>query len=384
MTGGTAMRARRAGAVLRESAEMARSSPVMSIMTILAVAAMCAAVLLTQGRAVGAREAVADTLDSAGSRTIVVYADPRAGVTTDVIGRIAPIDQVAWFGVFGQAADVTATAVPGGLKVPARAVYRTSDAPSGHDGEGHDGELGVPPTTPLPGQDAYASAQAMDRLGLVAGFGSVSAVDGGSLGVVGTLDTPAQLAFMEPLILVPTAATGDEPVGAVVLVAKTAQDVPVLADTVVSVLGVRDPESITVTTSRQLAELQAIVGDTLGTFGSTLVVGVLVLTALLVGSLLFGLVMMRRKDFGRRRALGASQPLLVALLLVQVAILAAMGAVVGTTAAGAVLIVSQDPVAPPRFVLAVALLAVVTAVVGGIAPAVAAARRDPLHEMRVP
>lgn len=379
MTGGTALGARRAGAVLRESAEMARSSPVMSIMTILAVAAMCAAVLLTQGRAVGVREAVADTLDSAGSRTIVVYADPSAGVTTDVIGRIAPIDQVAWFGVFGHAADVTSASVPDGVKVPVRAVYRAPGAPSVRDDE-----LGALGRTPLPGQDAYASAQAMDRLGLVAGFGPVAAIKGGSLGVVGPLDTPEYLAFMEPLVLVPTEATGAEPVGAVVVVADTAQDVTVLTDTVVSVLGVSDPDSITVTTSRQLAELQAVVGDTLGAFGSTLVLGILVLTALLVGGLLFGLVMMRRKDFGRRRALGASQPLLVALLLVQVALLAAMGAIVGTAAAGTILVVSGDPVAPPRYMLAVALLAVVTAVVGGIAPAVAAARRDPLHELRVP
>jgi len=100
--------------------------------------------------------------------------------------------------------------------------------------------------------------------------------------------------------------------------------------------------------------------------------------------LLSGLVMMRRKDFGRRRALGASRGLIVALLLVQTAQLAVAGVVAGLIAACSVLLLSGDPVPTAEFSAALGVLAVAAATAAAAPPAVLASRRDPVRELRVP
>jgi putative ABC transport system permease protein len=122
----------------------------------------------------------------------------------------------------------------------------------------------------------------------------------------------------------------------------------------------------------------------LGSFGRNLVIVIFALTALLVAAILYGLVMLRRKDFGRRRALGASQSLIVAILLTQMAVLSVIGAILGSAGAAIGLIATGDPLPSWDFFTAVCILATVTGLVAALAPALAAARRDPLKELRVP
>jgi putative ABC transport system permease protein len=94
--------------------------------------------------------------------------------------------------------------------------------------------------------------------------------------------------------------------------------------------------------------------------------------------------MLRRKDFGRRRALGASQGLIILLLLLQMTALGLIGAVVGTAVAVAVLVASGDPLPSVGFITAIDVLAISVAVLAAILPALAAARREPIAELRVP
>lgn len=350
---------------------MGWSSPVTALVTVLAVAAMCLAVLLTQGRAVGARDAVVSTLDDAGSRTIVVRAESEAGLTTAVLERIARIDGVSWFGSFGQATDVTA--VDGSAKVPARAWWGGSpDA------------LDLPADTPLPGEDAYASTSALDQLGLLDGYGEVRTTEGIGYGVAGAFNPPPQLRAFEPLLLIPQTPHGTEEVRLLVIVAATPAQVEPVATTVAGTLAATDPQAVSIAVSEELAGLQSSVNARLSGFTTVLVAGILLLTGVLVAVLQLGLVMIRRKDFGRRRALGASQGLVMALLLVQTTLLSAVGALVGILIAVVVLLLAEDPVAGPAYVGAVGILAIVTAVLGTLLPAVVAARRDPLYELRVP
>jgi hypothetical protein len=63
-----------------------------------------------------------------------------------------------------------------------------------------------------------------------------------------------------------------------------------------------DPGSVTVETSQQLADIRAAISGELGAHGRATVLGILATSALLVAANLLGLVVMRRKDFGRRRA----------------------------------------------------------------------------------
>lgn len=98
---------------------------------------------------------------------------------------------------------------------------------------------------------------------------------------------------------------------------------------------------------------------------------------------MYGLVMIRRKDYGRRRALGATRALIIALIVVRTAT-SLVGALAGSVAALIVLLVGRDPAPAIDFVVAVGLLAIASGVLGSLPPAIAASHRDPLTELRVP
>lgn len=129
---------------------------------------------------------------------------------------------------------------------------------------------------------------------------------------------------------------------------------------------------------------RSLIEGQLGAFSRWLVIGVLALTGSLVAALLYGLVMMRRKDFGRRRALGATRGLIVALLLAQTGVLAAAGIAIGMLGATIALIAMGDPFPGWAFSAALVVLSLSTALTAATIPALVASRRDPITELRVP
>ena len=70
-------------AVVREALATSWAQPVASVVTIVMVAGMCATVLLTTGRTVGAEQAVISSIDSAGTRSIIVRAETSREVGGD-------------------------------------------------------------------------------------------------------------------------------------------------------------------------------------------------------------------------------------------------------------------------------------------------------------
>lgn len=366
---------RRALSILREALASAFSQPVASLVTIVIVAGMCATVLLTTGRTVGAEQAVISSIDTAGTRSIIVRADPGAGLDSSVIERIANLEGVEWAGALGTAQDATNALVPSGIKVPIRFLW-SRDL----------GRLAIPSATALPNGTAWASRSALEKLGMVDGFGGISADDGATYSVAGRIETPDFLAMFEPLVLVPQSQNPESPaqVSALVVIASRPDLVAPVAQAVQSVLAVDDPTKINVTTSESLATLRALVQGQLGSFGRNLVIVIFALTAILVAAILYGLVMLRRRDFGRRRALGASRGLIVGLLLTQTAFLSLIGASAGTVIALISLKVTGDPLPGLEFLIALDVLAIVVGVLAALVPAIVASRRDPLKELRVP
>jgi putative ABC transport system permease protein len=363
-------------AILREALATAKSQPVASLVSIVMVAGMCATVLLTTGRTVGAEQAVLGSIDSAGTRSIVVRAEGDAGLDTSVLERLAGIDGIEWAGAFGPAADAANALVPDGTRVPVRLVWGD-----------HLEQLGIPTHQSIENRTAWASDLALEQLGLADGFGGISSPQGADYAIGGEVLVPDYLQFLEPLVVVPqSAAVGgaSAPVSVLVVIAERPDLVAPVSKTVQSLLGVDDVTKVTVTTSQSLATLRALVEGQLGTFGRGLVVVIFTLTAILVATILYGLVMLRRKDFGRRRALGASRRLIVGLLLTQMALLSGAGAIVGSAAAAIALAITRDPLPNPEFFAAVGVLAIAVGVVAAVVPAAAAARRDPLRELRVP
>lgn len=354
--------------MIREVVAAARSQPVASILTLLLVAGMCLAVLLTAGRTVGAREAVLGSIDDASSRQLVILADSTAGLSSGVVERIrghAMVESV--FGL-GPATDVRNAAFEGGGRVAVRTLYQ--DAGNG---------LGLPWT-----QDLILSPRALADLSFILPVGSTQDDDGIIRGVGGVLPSISALEPFEPLALEVHPTTGNEDLSLLVVTAHSVGEVEPVEIFVRSVLDAQDNSGLSVRSSPAIAELRNTIEGQLGSFGAGLVAAILLTTGLLVAAVLYGLVMLRRKDYGRRRALGATRGLIIVLVLGQVLYLGIVGALTGTVAASAALAFSGDPLPPLPYLAAVDILAVTTALLAAVLPAVSAAGRDPLHELRVP
>lgn len=358
-------------ALLREALASAWGRPIVAALTTLMVAGMCVAVLMTQGRAVGTQQAILGSLDDAGTRALIIRASQSAGLDLSMLERLDGVSSIESASAYGPATDAVNSAVPGGARVAHRDAYG----------------LDVPGVPDLDGI-AVASAAARERLGFRDMLGSVTMTDGREAAVVAGFEAPDGLEFLEPLLLTPhqvdPATASQTPITTVVVVAATAADVVPLTEFVISVLDVADPTGVTIETSAELAELRGVVEGQLSGDAQTLTAAIFALAAALVAAVTTALVMMRRRDYGRRRALGASQRLIVGLVLLQSAVLAVIGSLLGAVASFVTLQTMASPQPGLPYYAAVCTLAVAISVLASVLPAAWAARREPAHELRVP
>lgn len=360
------------GSLLAEALRIARAQPVTTTVTAVIVAAVCAVIMSTTGQTVAIERDVLGQIDDAGTRTIVIEdTEGRAELDPGTVGRLEALAGVEWAVGFGAARDVRPAGLNGAPAVPIR---------------GYFGELPASVvTTPWDVQPgtALAGVEAINALGFATAAGPVEhiASDERQVGVVGWLTAEAPLEFMNRAIL--TVAEPDEVVVRIIVLARTAEEVPRLAEAIPAVLDPADRSSIAIRTSDTLVQVRAAVQGELGTWGRNVVTVVLgaglVLTALNV----FGAVTTRRRDFGRRRALGASRLDIIVLVTAQTVATAAIGAVAGITVGSVVVqrILGTAPTA--EFGTAVGVLAVIAAAIAAVPPAVIAAYRDPVRILRV-
>jgi putative ABC transport system permease protein len=371
----TRARRPRIRAVVSESLATATTEPVGTALTVLVTAALCLAVLLTTGRTVGSERLVLSTIDAGGTRSMIVRAEPPAMLDSTVVDRLTRLESVDWVGAFGPAVDMRNARTPAATNVAVRTLY--TPAP---------GELDIPMTNTSSQSAVLASERALELLGLPDAAGAVRTADGVDQPVTGRIAVPDFLTFLEPLAVNPRApqAGSGEPVAVVVVVADHPSSVAALAEAVTASLAVNDTTQVSITTSEALATLRTVIKGQLGGFGRALVLAVFSVLTIVVAALMYGLVMIRRKDYGRRRALGATRALIIALIVVRTAATSLVGALVGSVAASIVLLVGRDPAPAIDFVVAVGLLAIASGVLGSLPPAIAASHRDPLTELRVP
>lgn len=355
-----------------EAVASARSQAVTSVLTILVVLGMVLAVMLTTGRTVASEQQIIGSIDATGTRAIVVDAGAGSGLTSSVLGRLSEIEGIEWAGGFSQATDGTNARIPGGAKAPIRYVYTD-----------HPERLGLPAGGTQHDVLAWASDRGFEALGMKDLVGTVALTNGAVIGTGGTLRTPDYLKDLEPLILVPGSGSESE-IALLIVVADAPELVKPVTEAVVSLLGVNDVTGIKVQASEELLELRALIQGQLGSFSRGIVLVMLAITGALVGIILFGLVMLRRRDFGRRRALGATRSFVVAMLLVQTLVLAVAGSVFGMVTSCVILLLNGDPLPSLEFGASLLVLSLGTTVLAAVVPAVVASRRDPLHELRVP
>ena len=354
-------------AVGREAMASALSQRLQTLITALVVAAMCVAVLLTAGLTAATRQAVLSAIDDVGTRTITVTATANAGLDTDILNQLGSIADIATIAAFGPAMDATNPAAPR-TPVAVRALWTDPT------------NLAIPSG----GEQAWASDQALRDLGMPDRIGNLRTSRGAEILVAGRFSPPEQLAGLEPLVVVPTHTTSPQPIAVLVITTTDAAAVAPVAEVVGSLLRDLPADKVKVATSQQLAQLRGVIEADLQGRSRDQVLMIIGAAGVLVATVGSVMAMLRRKDYGRRRALGASQALIVALVLVQTAIVGAASAVIATLACTVALAIKSVPIPGLEFITAVPVLAVATAIVAAAAPAALAANRDPLTELRVP
>ncbi|WP_029541931.1 FtsX-like permease family protein [Serinicoccus profundi] len=363
--------------VLREAAATAWAAKVPSALVLLLVAVMCAATIATVGRTAAAEQQLVDRLDEAGSRVLSVADARGAGLLPPTvvdqarslstvergIGALIPVDVVN--GVIGQ----------GGTRVPAWGMHGDLSAVAELTGG----------RWPGPGE-AIVTGTAMEQLGMEDPVGwlalaSTTVVDDWS--VVGSF-TPRE-PFDDYATGVLYVAPADQPLDTLHVVLADASAAQTTQSQVVALVSPPTPDALTVTSPVSLAELQAQVTGDLAAFGATLLLGVLGGGALLVAIVVLADVLVRRKDLGRRRALGATRVTIVGLVVGRTLLPALLGAGLGVGAGlFAVSRIGTGVAPPPDFSIATATLALVAAVIAAVPPAVYAATRDPVRVLRTP
>lgn len=360
---------------IREALAMILSQPVVSVLTLALIAGMSATVVLTSGRTAAAERDLLAKIDEASSRAVVVRAEPKAGLGYDVVDKLSRVQDVEWVGAFGPARDATNGTTGSDVAVAVRSLVATSLEP-----------LGLPTDTiPL---GCYATTQALDLLGMPDASGYLTTGDGEACAVTGRLTSQTFLEPFEPLVVQPTQhPTGTQQadgVALVVILARDPEHVAAVAAVAGQLVAPIDASGITVDASPEIGRLRDLVQEQLQGFGRSLTLTLMTVLAALVGALQFGLVMIRRKDFGRRRALGATRALIVALVSLSTVLIAIAASLIGAGAGLAVLLFQGEPLPGADFVSATLVLTTAAAALGALPPSIAASRRDPLVELRVP
>lgn len=368
-----------------EGARIARSQPVTSVVTLVMAAAVCLAVLVTTGESATTQRQVIAGLDSAGVRLIII-SDETGGaeISPSSVSAIASTSGVAQVVGVGPAFDLQLPQYgDSGPPIPARYVYgdwRAQASTQGHPGQ----------------RAAVIGVTAQRELGLTEPVGSLVDVNRRAYSVTAGLHARGYLSFLNDGVLLQDPNRehqGSDAVQSSGSPAATLSQIYVLATSasVVDTLVARLPALVssqgtqfTVTAPTQLLQARAAIAGSLTNGSRNLMLLVLGGGLVLEAATMYGAVSGRRRDFGRRRALGASRSTIVLLVLVQTAIPAVIGVVLGAAVGLALAHAKEHAFAPTGFVIGITVLDLLASLLAATIPALTAAFRDPVRILRVP
>lgn len=359
--------------LVSEAARVAVSTPVASLITAIIVAAVCGVILLTTGQTVQAEQDVLGRIDDAGTRLITAIDEQgTAGIEPAAVERIGALSNVEWviglgYAQDGRNANIGEAAIP----VPIRVLFGSIPDPITINGR-----------TPAIGE-GVAGIEAIETLGMPSAVGGVDTNDT-QLAIVGGFSATEPLTDLNRSILTPPDPDTDQPLRSVHVLATSPNEVANVTTSVAMLLGAHDPQSVRYDTSQTLADVRAAVAGELGRYSRRLVLGTLAAGLFLITLSIYSSVTLRKQDFGRRRALGATRTNIVTLVAIHYLLVAALGILVGVGIATIVTIRWTD--APPEatFTTAIAVLALLVTIIAALPPALIAAYRDPVRVLRIP
>ncbi|MDM4764108.1 ABC transporter permease [Galbitalea sp. SE-J8] len=334
---------------------------------------MSAVTLLTAGRAAAAERDIQAAVESAGPRLITInVAAPSPGFDQAALARVEAIRGVTWVLGLGVARDVHPALAGLGTNVAGRELA-TPLPPEVSISAGR---------APRPGE-AIVSDSTQSRLRLLEPSGLVVSQED-RIPVVGRFSARAELSSLGRLVLFEPVDRQHASAALLYVLADQADDVASIVKEVQALSGIEDTDSVTVDTSPDLIELGHAVSGQIGTLGRQLAFSAILIGLLLIALTVTMSLLNRRRDFGRRRALGATRSALLALTLMESAIPIGAGAILGTIG-GAVATAALTGEAPPAaFCVGALALVVVIGVIAAVPPTLTAAWRDPVRTLRVP
>lgn len=364
---------RRFGRLVSEAVRMGWSQPVATSVTAIIVAGVCAVIVSTTGQTVAAERDVLSRIDQAGTRTVIIEdTQGLAAFDPQVVERIESLDGVTWAVGFGPATDVQPAGIRGAQPVAMRALHGTLP-----------NQVTTSPWDHTPGT-ALAGTQALQTLGFETAAGPVTPTNNDpDIGVVGWLYADPPLEFLNTT-LTRAPSQNDTQVLRIYALIDTPQRVPTVTDAIAAILDPQDPTSVGIQTSEALVAVRAAVQGELGTYGRNLITLILTAGLILTALNVYGAVTTRRRDFGRRRALGASRTDITTLITTQTTLTAIIGATLGTTAGTIIVDQTLGTTPTPQFLTAITALAIIATTLAALPPAIIAAYRDPVTILRVP
>jgi len=141
---------------------------------------------------------------------------------------------------------------------------------------------------------------------------------------------------------------------------------------------------LTVDRSPELIAAREAVRDEVARRDRILILAILAVATVVAGIVVFAGTIAGRRDFGRRRALGATQGQLMWVVITSTLVPALAGALAGALVGWVYLSTRLGHLGDPRFSISVAILTVLALGAASAAPAAVAATRDPLKVLRVP
>ena len=364
--------------IVVEAVACARTQRLTSLLLALIAGGATLFVLLTAGRAASIQNELLSRLDQMGTRSITVFiGEGDLYVEASIVDLVASYDHVEAAIGFGKVRDVRASLIERGPVVSAREVY---GEPAKEWASAIDSAARFSGASDI----AVWTGDALPIVGIHQGKGSLTDDKGDEIWAEKRVDLPPQLAYLGDAVLIPIADSGDQNLRSLVVTVDEPQNVEGIEASLRALLSELPAEQVTVSTAQELLEARNVIDGGLGAANRNLVLGAFVASFVASGIIVWTLVLLRRRDFGRRRALGASRTMVVAIVEIQVGCVVFLGAICGAFAGVASAYATDMPIPPFDFCIAVPLGLWLGSLIVCTFPALWASRRDPLGELRVP
>lgn len=369
------------GALTAEAFRITKATKVASGLTALLSAAVVVTTLVTTGQTASMEEATLARLASPAARLITITDDDgRARIDPETVEALRSLEGVESVVATGSPTDLQMGSGRNryGTQISMVTIYGTT--------------AGLPEPDPgSPSAAVWLGPAAQKALGWVAPFGTLGDNQGRDYAVMGGFRTEPPFDFLQgQAVARPGAASGqrvgggaDPGLSRVYVLASSIEAVPTLERWVPSLVRA-ERRSFSVTTAKDLVSAREVVKQALAQPSRTLMLALLLGCLLLQAANMFALVYGRRRDFGRRRALGASRSAVAFLVIVQTVLPATVGVFVALTVGVWASAALFGSIPPWQFTLGVGTLAILSSLLASIIPALMAVRADPVRLLRVP